>query len=321
VLNHGKPEFTPSYFASACGAGFGGRIGPWFEKGPVGGGRDGFGVMWVTPESGGGAHMPLPGEFILDDITKFRETVTFPDVDALDWEAEAKKDLADCDRTEVAVDFGSGNGIFERLAAMMGFENALTSMALEPEACYDFYSAVTDYKIKVAEKVAKYFKADTFTNYDDIAMEKGPFMSPATYRELIKPNHKRLNDAVRDLGMIPIYHCCGKAESLIEDFIETGAAAWTSVQPCNDIVTLLKKYGDRIAIMGGFRSNGRAGLPDAGEDEVRAEVRRCFNTYGIYSAYVFFGSRLISTMDPKVKAAAIAPLHDEAMKCSIGGRK
>jgi hypothetical protein len=29
-------------------------------------------------------------------------------------------------------------------------------------------------------------------------------MSPDTYRTLIKPRHKRLNDAAKNLGMIPV---------------------------------------------------------------------------------------------------------------------
>lgn len=34
--------------------GFGAIDGPAIEKGPFGGGEDGFGVRWVHPASGGG---------------------------------------------------------------------------------------------------------------------------------------------------------------------------------------------------------------------------------------------------------------------------
>ena len=50
-------------------------------------------------------------------------------------------------------------------------------------------------------------------------------MSPGVYRELIKPHHKRLNDAVKAYGMKPIMHTCGKCEDIIGDFIEKGAVA------------------------------------------------------------------------------------------------
>ncbi|MGI5935981.1 MAG: uroporphyrinogen decarboxylase family protein [Oscillospiraceae bacterium] len=317
VLHHKSPEFVPTFFTAVHSVGFGAGPGPWFEKGPLGGGADGFGVLWVAPSSGGGAPIPEPGKFVLKDITKWKSEVTFPDVDAFDWEAEAKRELEGCDRSQVVVDYGCGNGVFERLAALMGFEEALCALYIEPEACYDFFTAVTDYKIKVAEKVAKYYRADVFTNYDDVAMERNLFMSPETYRTLIKPHHKRLNDDVRNLGMLPLYHCCGKAEALIEDFIETGAVGWTSVQPCNDIVSLLKNYGDRIAIIGGFDTNGPPGMADAPESAVRAEVRRCMDTYGPYPGYVFFGAKIVDSLDPAEIDKAYFPLIDEAAKYSL----
>ena len=314
ALNHQSTEFVPTFFTATRSVGFGANNGPWFEKGPEGGGIDGFGVCWVTPASGGGAPIPKPDEFILDDITQWKEVVKFPDLDSFDWEAAAAKEMEGCDREQSVVDYGCGNGIVERLAALMGFEGALYSLLAEPEACNEFFTAVTDYKIKIAEMAAKYYAADVFTNYDDIATNQNTFMSPDTYRELVKPHHKRLNEAVRELGMIPIYHCCGKAETLIEDFIDTGAQAWTSVQPCNDIEALLKKYGDKITIIGGFDSNGRPGMPDADEDEVRAEVRRCIDTYGKHKSYVLFGARIVNSLDPQVAADAYIPIIDEAIK-------
>lgn len=312
ILNHKKREYISSFFSSTFSVGFGAGPGPWFEKGPQGGGLDGFGVRWITPASGGGAPIPAPGEFLLKDITAWREFVTFPDLDVFDWKAESERDLAACNREQMVVDYGSGNGVFERLAALMGFEEALLALQEEPELCNEFFEAITDYKIKLAEKAAKYYKPDVFTNFDDIATERNLFMSPGQYRELIKPHHTRLNKATVELGMIPIYHCCGKAEAIAGDMIEAGYAAWTSVQPCNDIVSILESYGDRLSIIGGFDSNGMPGRPSATDQEVRAEVRRCLDTYGKYNGYVFFGARIVNTTDQKLAADAYIPIIDEA---------
>ena len=65
--------------------------------------------------------------------------------------------------------------------------------------------AITDYKIEIVKKAAQYFKPDFFTSFDDVATERGLFMSPGVYRELIKPHHKRLNDAVKAYGMAVSY--------------------------------------------------------------------------------------------------------------------
>ncbi|KAF5067342.1 hypothetical protein DSECCO2_254180 [anaerobic digester metagenome] len=141
-------------------------------------------------------------------------------------------------------------------------------------------------------------------------------MSPATYRKLIKPHHKRLNDAVKELGMIPIQHTCGLCESLIEDIIETGAAAWSSVQPVNDIVGLLEKYGDRIALIGGYDANGAPGHLDATTEERLADVHRCLDTYGKYQSYIVFPFVIVDSLDPNDMLALMGPMLGEAVRYS-----
>ena len=299
AINHQLPERTPVFLYDNAVTGFCTNPGPWFEKGPLGGGYDGFGVRWVNEASGSGTPIPAPGEFILDSetIVDWKDIVKFPDVTAFDWEEYARTDLAGVDRNEVALDFGSGNGPYERLAALMGFEEALVAMAMEPEACSDLMSAIVDYKIQVVEMVAKYIKPDTFTNYDDFCTERGPFMSPAVFRELIKPHTKRYYDAVKAYDMIPIQHTCGFAEPLVEDFIDTGAVAWTSVQPTNDIVKLQKLYGDKLCFMGGFDTNGPAARIGASPEVIQEEVERCFRTYGPQGSFIMFAYKLVNTLD------------------------
>lgn len=141
-------------------------------------------------------------------------------------------------------------------------------------------------------------------------------MSPQLYRDLLKPCHKKINDAARAYGMIPVQHTCGKSDLVVEDMIETGAAAWTAVQPMNDIRGILEKNGDRFAIIGGYDSNGKPGRSTTTEEEVREEVRRCCREYGDLPGYIFFGFLIVNSLDPHAMYRAMAPLVDEAAKCS-----
>jgi hypothetical protein len=320
TLRHEKNEYVPLGMGDGAMFGFSCDV----EKGPPGGGLDGFGVRWVTPTSGGGAAIPAPNEFVLDDITKWREKVKIPDVDAINWEADLARDMQflmfPLNRETMSVGYSCGNGIFERLAALMGFENTLLAMAEEPEAVNELFTALTDYKIKFLEKVAQYYKPDTFTNFDDIATERGLFMSPAMYRELIKPHHKRLYKRCRELGILPLQHTCGKAEILVEDMIEIGVASWSSVQPTNDIVGLLKKYGDKIAFEGGYNTNGPPARPDASPEEIEAEVNRCYDEYGKYPGFCFGGFILVDSADPNAMMERMMPLNNAVMKLRAAGR-
>lgn len=66
----------------------------------------------------------------------------------------------------------------------MGFEEALMSIALEPEATADLLNAIVDYKIKVIEKAHEFYHPDLFTNYDDIATEQCPLCQERHIRKL-----------------------------------------------------------------------------------------------------------------------------------------
>lgn len=314
-LNHEPNLMIPNMTVFQVVAGFGAVPGPWIEKGPIGGGYDGFGVRWLTPASGGGTPIPAPNEFLLEDICDWREVVKFPDPDSFDWAADAKEVVGNVDREQQAVNFGLGNGVFERLAALMGFEEALIAIATEPEEVDAFFTALTDWKIEVAKRVKEHYNPQSITYYDDVATERDMFMSPETYRKLIKHHHKRFADAAWEMGMIPVFHCCGKAEAIVEDIIDCGWAAWSSVQPTNDIAGLIEKYGDRLGIEGGYATNGKPSRPEATEEEMRAEVRRCFDEYGKFGkSYCFFGAKFIKTLDPNEFMAANGPIVDETLK-------
>ena len=307
VLMHKEPAYTPMHIIDCAVTGFGALPGPDFEKGPIGGGYDGFGVRWITPSSGGGSPIPAPGEFLMtfEDVPNWRDHVTFPDLDAFDWKGFAEKDLAGfdgkgIDRETHVVEYGCGNGPFERVAALMGFEDALLALALYPEDTKELVEAIIDWKITQIPYIKKYINPDTLTNYDDICTENGPFLSPEMYRDIIKPGTKRFYDAIREAGMIPIQHTCGFAEDFVEDFIEIGAAAWTSVQACNNIDGLLTKYGDHFTFIGGWDSNGAAALPSATDEDIETEIKRCFDEYGNRKGFIFFGYRLTDSLDPQL---------------------
>ena len=106
-------------------------------------------------------------------------------------------------------------------------------------------------------------------------------------------------------------HCCGKADTLIDDFIDEGAIAWANCQPQNDITSLLTNYGDRMAIIGGFDSQGLPGSIGASEEDRRAEVHRCIDTYAQYGNYIL-GNVALLTNTPEERAESIRQVYEEA---------
>jgi hypothetical protein len=307
TVKHKVPEWIPNEWTDVYPAGGSFET---FENGPTGGGMDGFNVLWHTSQSAASQAVPaVVKNHVLEDITLWEDIVKFPNLDAFDWQGAADFQLANTNRELKAVEYGCWNAQFLRLTHLMGFENALCAMYEEPDVCFALLSAVTDYKIKLAEKIAKYFRPDILTTFIDVATERGLFMSPSMYRELISPQHKRLNEAIESLNMIPFVHCCGKCEEIIPDFIDEGYVAWSAAQPMNDIVGIQAKYGDKISIIGGYNSNGRPGMPDVTEEEIDKEVKRSIETYGPQGSYAFMGFRLVNSPDPMAFFAALGPIN------------
>ena len=312
-LNHQPQEFTPGMTDLAMAA-----FSLPFERGEGGAGIDAFGVRWVSPPSAAGGALPAPGEFLLTDVTKWRDVVKIPDVSGYDWAGAAALEMASIDRDMSVVHIGSANCIYERLATLMGFEGALLAMALEPEATFELLSALTDWKIEMIGYFAKYYQPDTYEFFDDVATERMLFMSPDTYRTLIKPLHTRIATACKEHGIIPIQHTCGKADLLVQDMIDEGCAGWGAVQATNNIAEVIEEHGDEFVLMGGYDSNGAPGMPTASEAEVRAEVRRCMDSYAKFGkGYVFMGSIVLpgTAYDPMFSVDPLnSAIIDEFLK-------
>lgn len=295
VLNHQSADYVPDLALDA--AMVGGAM-ETFENGPLGGGYDDFGLEWICTASANSQAVPAPGCCPIPDILEWKKYLKLPDLDRYDWEGMAAAQLANVDRNQKVVIYGTWNSIFLRFSHLLGFEEALCALYEEPEACYDLMEAITDYKCKLVDYIYKYFKPDIITNYDDVCTERGPFMSPTVYRELIKPFHKKFNDAVKSYGIIPSQHCCGKCEDLIPDFIDEGAISWEAAQPINDIVKIQKEYGDRITVVGGYDTNGAPGRPGVTDAEIETEVKRMLDTYAPHGSYASMSFLLSNDPDP-----------------------
>jgi hypothetical protein len=309
ILSHQKHDHVGNMFTDICGTG--GNL-EFFENGPLGGGFDGFGLKWAATASAMGAGVPAPNSAILTNIEDWKRVVKFPNLDDYDWEGQAKEQLARFDPKNQIQEYGVWNGQFLRMAHLMGFEECLITMVEEPEASLEFLNAITDYKIKLAEYIVKYFKPDSICIYDDVATERGPFMSPDTYRRLIKPGHKKFFDAVRALGVIPNLHVCGKCDILVPDFAEEGPQAWEVCQPENDLEGLQKKLGANLAFIGGYDMIGPLSKKEPTEEELRASVREAIDKYGPGGNYIFMGFLMFTDFNLAMKCGGI--LSDEAIK-------
>jgi hypothetical protein len=87
---------------------------------------------------------------VLKDVTTWRETVRIPDLEAAakdpaSWEP-ALTLAGTVNRDEQLVMGFMGTGVFEQLHFLMGFEDTLANLLMEPEAMEELIAAVGEYR-------------------------------------------------------------------------------------------------------------------------------------------------------------------------------
>lgn len=266
------------------------------------GGKDIWGVEYVPTYETGNALIPKPNDFILDDITKWRDVIKAPDLSGVDWESMAKKQLENSkiDRTQTAISFNLHMGFFEDLMSFMGFTEGLTALYEEPEECAALFEYLCDFYCGVAEKCIDYFKPDVYQMMDDTAAWNSPFISKAMFDELLVPVYDRQAKFGRDRGLPIAFHNCGKCEAFIPEMVDFGVTCWDPAQTCNDLKAVKAQYGNSFVLCGGWSPRDHLLAEDITDEEILSSVKEAIDAFAPGGGYIFQGSYLGPIDDKEV---------------------
>ena len=149
----------------------------------------------------------------------------------------------------------SGVNVFELMHPVCGHEYMLMGMALDPDWIKDMVETYTNLTINLQEILfAKEGYPDGVWYYEDMGFKAKPFFSPAMYKEIIQPGHKKSFDFAHSHNLPVIVHSCGMVESLVPGLLEAGMDCLQviEVKAGMDLLKLYKEYGDRLSFMGGI---------------------------------------------------------------------
>ena len=125
---------------------------------------------------------------------------------------------------------------------------------------------------------------------DDSGTQRGEFISPELWAEMIKPHYARLCGWIhRHTKMKTFFHCCGSIPGLIPHLIEAGVDILNPVQTSAagmDPAVLKSRFGGRIVFWGGG-CDTQSVLPSASPEEVREQVRERMRIFKPGGGYVF----------------------------------
>ena len=308
---HEKPEHMPdlSYlFTLHPAKGFLER--PIDAEGMV---TDWFGVEYVF-EAGAGASLPDTRKPpVVTDITKWREQIRFPDLDDMDWEAAAARDGVDSvDRENKVLSVLVQCGLYERLHALTGMEQAFIAMLTEPEDTQDLLSAIAGHKIRLFKKIIKYYRPDIIRHHDDWGTQLSMQMSPELWREIIKPHIAGFVETCHSEGVLYEQHSCGLIEPIVPDMVEIGVDSWQGMH-INDVPKLQKTVGNKLLFHMSLDVQRYMAWDKAGklsESSLRKDVRDTIMDCASFGNYF----PVMAIADPNWWGTAA--ISDEMSKCA-----
>jgi uroporphyrinogen decarboxylase len=204
----------------------------------------------------------------------------------------------------------------ERAFAMQGMDTFLMNLALHPA-----FAEALLWKIQGLCKILMGHFLDALGDHvdiikigDDLGTQESLLMSPAMYRQILKPIHADYIRSIRERTSAKIFfHTDGDVFPLIDDLVEIGVdilnPIQTSAGKMSDLVALKERWGDRLSFCGAIDTHRI--LPSGSPDDVRAEVRRVIDILGPGGGYLV--SSVHTVMDD-VPAENILAMTDEAQE-------
>ena len=164
---------------------------------------------------------------------------------------------------------------FEMAWRLLGMERTLVALALDRELAGAALRKSAAFAVHLAQQACERYPLDWLWTGDDVASQQGMIVSPAMWRELIKPELARVAGVGAGRGLPVAFHCCGGLRPIIPDLIEIGVSVLNPVQgncPGMDPLELKAEYGAHLAFMGGVDTQEL--LVHGSSAEVRGETER-----------------------------------------------
>jgi len=166
----------------------------------------------------------------------------------------------------------------EELWRIIGSENTFMWMGLYPDELGAFIKRLGTFLIEMTKAQIKAADGmlDGMVIWGDVAYVNGMLFSPVFWREHFKPIVKEQIRICHDAGIPVIYHGCGNASVIYEDFIEIGLDSYNPLEAKSglDVVDLRKEYGHRMGFCGNIDALAWANDP---LPELEAQVMRKMN--------------------------------------------
>jgi uroporphyrinogen decarboxylase len=169
----------------------------------------------------------------------------------------------------------SAHACFHPTWMRIGMENMLMLMLDDPGFIHELFAAHAQLVIDIYEGMRGMgMQFDGAFLSDDLGYRTAPLISPALYRELVYPYHKRLCDHFAARGLKTMLHTDGNVAPLIPHFLDAGFAGLHPLEAKAGLHVhdLKARYGSRLVLLGNIDVRKLSGTREEVEEEVVGKV-------------------------------------------------
>lgn len=145
-------------------------------------------------------------------------------------------------------------GILEiALNDLFGYETLSYLIYDDPELVRAVFDRIGNLVYKAYERLIGLKNLVGFFQGDDMGFKTATLISPEALRRYVLPWHKKLAEFCHSHNLLYILHSCGNLEAIMEELIHNVKidARHSFEDAIMPVTEVKKKYGDRIAILGG----------------------------------------------------------------------
>jgi uroporphyrinogen decarboxylase len=267
--------------------------------------RDIWGVGFTPNHTSDGFYMDL-AEYPMRGLASVEELDAYPwpTADLWDYSGIAAGAQAN-ERFWVGA---HSRGIFEISWFLRGFDEFLTDLAMAPERACAVMDRVQAYLMERTLRLldAGQGRIDMVEYNDDVGGQSGLLLSPAMWREFLKPRMAAFIDLCKGYGTAIRYHSCGGIRPIIPDLIEIGVDVLNPIQALAEGMepkALKRVFGADITLNGGIDTQQL--LPHASESEVRAATEELIAVLGKDGGYILAPSHVFQGDVPLANVVAV----------------
>jgi uroporphyrinogen decarboxylase len=184
-------------------------------------------------------------------------------------------------------------GIFEMAQRIVGMQELLIMMATDAALAEVLFDKLLELKLAFWDMALPRLGdvLDVVTYADDYGTQQSQLISPAMFRQQLKPRVQTLFARIKQLAphTRQFFHSCGNVRPLIPDYVEIGTDILNPVHiraKGMDPVALKRNFGKDIVFWGGGVDTQDV-LPHGTPQDVKDDVRRNLDALAPGGGYVF----------------------------------